>query len=83
MATDAEISSAITAAEAIAVTPAEIIALCDRAVAAFLVNPKLSYSIAGRSVTFESVAQIKALRDYYASAPTAGARGHIVTLAEL
>lgn len=67
MATDAQIRAAAQAATDLGVTPSQIIALIDRAIAEALINglPTVSYSIGGRSVT-KGLAEAQALRAYYA-----------------
>ena len=82
MATNAEIRTKVTDAQDLALTPAEMVALCDRAVAELVTGKATSYSIAGRSFTFADVDKIRALRDYYATAPTTTGRRYIVALAE-
>jgi hypothetical protein len=83
MATNAEIRTKVTDAQDLALTPAEIVALCDRAVAELLTGKATSYSIAGRSFTFADLSKIKELRDYYSDAPSVGGRGFIMQPAEL
>jgi hypothetical protein len=74
MATNAEVAAAIATAQAAALTPQQMVSLCDRAAAEFLVGgkPQVSYQVAGRSLTFQSLEQIKNLREYYVNAATAG-----------
>ncbi len=85
MATNAEISAQIALAESLALTPAQMVAFCDRAIAEFLYQgkPQVSYQIAGRSLTFQSLQQVQQVREYYANAPAPGARGFIMQRAEL
>lgn len=82
MATNSEIRTKVTDAQDLALTPAEIVALCDRAVTELLAGKATSYSIAGRSFTFTDIGKIKELRDYYSTAPSVGGRGFISQLAE-
>jgi hypothetical protein len=83
MATNSEIRSRVTDAQDLALTPAEMVALCDRAVSELLTGKATSYSIAGRSFTFADVSKIQAIRDYYSNAPAVGGRGFISQSAEL
>lgn len=85
MATNAEIAAQVALAVELALTPAQMVAFCDRAMAEFLYQgkPQVSYQIAGRSLTFQSIEQVRATREYYASAPAAGASPYVVQAAEL
>lgn len=83
MATNSEIRTKVTDAQDLELTPAEIVALCDRAVAELLSGKATSYSIAGRTFTFTDIGAIKGLRDYYAGAPSVGGRQFIMQPAEL
>lgn len=71
MASDSDIRTAITGAEALAITPAEMVALLDRAIAEFYAGNgagatvgMVSYSIGGRSVT-KSIDHALKARDYF------------------
>lgn len=77
MATVDEIRARITSAQNLAATPAEMVELCDLAMADFLSGRPTSYTIAGRSFNFQSIEQILKVRDYYTNAPTVGGRSFI------
>lgn len=68
MATDAEISAAIAAATTLAITPAQMVALIDRAIA---VGPAedgrlvVASSSRGTAITYESLQSAIAARDYF------------------
>ena len=66
MVTNNKITAAINEAETLNVTPAQMVALIDRAIAEFYVGSSLvvSYSIGGRQVT-KSLSEAKAAREYY------------------
>lgn len=66
MADITDISDAITAAESLALTATQMVALCDRAIAQILATgkPVIGYVVNGREFTF-SLFQAQSLRDYY------------------
>ena len=84
MATNSEIATAITTATELNLTPAQMVALCDRAIAEMLVlgRPQASYTIAGRSITFVNLETARGVRDYYKTASAANAPDYIVQTAE-
>lgn len=73
MATNAQIQSAITTAEQLSLTPSQMVALLDRAIAEATINglPAVSYTIAGRTVT-KAFAEVRELRSYYAGIAGSG-----------
>lgn len=77
MATNNEITASITSAVELNITPAEMVALIDRATAELIHSgkPQVSYSIAGRTLTFANLQTLSGLRDYYANAKSASAVG--------
>jgi hypothetical protein len=83
MATNAEISAKVTEATSLALTPAQMVSLCDRAMGDYLSGRPMSYGIAGRNFVFTSAQQIKEIRDYYSTAPIAGDDQYICQPAEL
>lgn len=87
MATNAEITAAIASAQTLALTPAQMVLLCDRAIAELTWSgkPQASYSIAGRTFTFANLQALKDLRDYYRQEQRAGDNddGYITQSAEL
>lgn len=83
MATNAEIAASIALAQSLAPTNAQMVSLCDRAVADLLSGRPASYTVAGRNFVFTSLQQVQAARDYYTSAPAAGDDQYIAQAAEL
>jgi hypothetical protein len=73
MATNAVISAAITDAESLGVTPAQMVALLDKAIASAFVSglAVLTYTINGRSRTV-SLTDARALRKYYSDLAAGG-----------
>ncbi len=73
MATNTEISAAITDAESLDVQPAQMVALIDKALASAHISglAVVNYSINGRSRTV-SLESAMSLRKYYASLAGAG-----------
>jgi hypothetical protein len=66
MATDAEISANITAAQTLALTPAQMLALCDRATAELLLGkPKAAYTLGNTTFSFANLQTVNGVRDYY------------------
>jgi hypothetical protein len=84
MATNNEITASITSAVELGITAAEMVALCDRAMAEMIHSgkPQVSYSIAGRTLSFANLQTLMGVRDYYIKAPSATARRFIVQHAE-
>jgi hypothetical protein len=66
MATDAEITARIVSATALGLTDAQMVALCNRAIADLLSNgrPMISYRISGQEFGF-SMFQAQSLLEYY------------------
>lgn len=84
MATDSEISASISSAEALALTPQQMLALCDRATAELLLGkPKASYQIGNTSFSFASIGEVQRVRDYYQQQATASEGGMAMNLAEM
>jgi hypothetical protein len=53
-------------------TSATLVSICDWAIAQFLLGkPVASYSVNGRAMTFVSIEQARALREYYTNASAA------------
>lgn len=73
MATNAEISAAITDAETLGVTPAQMVALIDKAIASAHVSglAVVSYTINGRSRTV-SMESALSTRKYFANLAAGG-----------
>jgi hypothetical protein len=71
--TNAQISAAITDAETLGVTPAQMVALLDKAIASAFVSglAVLTYTINGRSRTV-SLTDARALRKYYSDLVAGG-----------
>ena len=68
MATDAAITAAISAAASLAITPAQMVALIDRAIAAGLTEDGrivLSTGSRGTQISFGSISEAIKARDYY------------------
>jgi hypothetical protein len=83
MATDADIQSTVTAAEALALTPQQMLALCDRATAELLLGkPKVAYTIGNTTLSFANLQTINGVRDYYQQRVTAEQGGMAMNLAE-
>lgn len=84
MATNAEISAAITLAQTLALTPQQMVAAIDRAIAELIYSgkPQVSYTVAGRTLMFANLATLQGLRDYYMNAQAAGATKYICQPAE-
>ena len=85
MATNEQIRTSIDSATDLGITPAEMVALCDRAAAELIHSgkPQVSYSIQGRTFTFANLQTLAGIREYYANASAAGARKFISQSAEL
>ena len=66
MATNSDITAAITSAESLDLTPAQMVLLLDRAIAEAVITRKtvVSYTIGGRTVQ-TSIQGLKDLRQYY------------------
>jgi hypothetical protein len=73
MATNAEISAAISDAEALEVSPAQMVALLDKGLAAASISglPVINYTINGRSRTI-SIDAALTMRKYYSSLASGG-----------
>lgn len=84
MATNAEIAAAISSASDLALTPAQMVKLCDRAMAEMIWQgkPQVSYTIQGRTLTFANLQTLKEVREYYISAMSAGGSKYIMQPAE-
>lgn len=87
MATNAEISAAIALAVTLALTPAQMVAAADRAIAELIYSgkPQVSYTVAGRTLMFANLATLQSLRDYYRAEQRAGGDddGYVMQAAEL
>ncbi len=77
MASNNDITSAISSAETLALTPAQMVSLLDRLIAEAIVDNKIvvSYSINGRTVQ-RSLSEARTLRQYYQEQAMA-ARGSV------
>lgn len=65
MASNADISSFLSDAETLALTPTQLEQMCDRAIAALLIRPDQSYTTVGRSFTAKDLGTLQRLRQYY------------------
>ena len=83
MASDNEITAAVTAAETLALTPQQMLALCDRATAELLLGkPKVAYTIGATTLSFANLQTVNGVRDYYQQRITAESGGMAMNLAE-
>ena len=84
MATDAVIAQLASQAVALNLVPGQMVALADRAIAELLLGkPSVSYAFGGRTMTFASMQQAVAVRDYYNDQLRAGTNCIDMTVAEL
>jgi hypothetical protein len=84
MATDAEISANVSAAVTLALTPQQMLALCDRAQAELLMGkPKAAYTIGNTTFSFANIQAVNAVRAYYQQQVIASEGGMAMNLAEM
>jgi hypothetical protein len=66
MAQNSDITAKITEATSLALSPTQMLALCDRAIAELIIGkPTASYQVNGRTINFTSLDMARGLRDYY------------------
>jgi len=83
MASDSEIQSAITAAETLALSASQMLALCDRATAELLLGkPKVAYTIGATTLSFANLQTVNGVRDYYQQLVRSEDGGMAMNLAE-
>ena len=59
------VQSKIAEATTLGLTPQQMVAMCDLAVAEILAKGYASYQVAGRTLTFANLQVVSGVRDYY------------------